>query len=150
MAATYRLSGHRRLLDGVVRIRLCVERAPRHSYLLTLGGRQTGRRDSTPVTLVEEASNRWLVAPHREVAGVRNAHASGQMMLSRGCRSETTAIVELGPAEAPPVLKPYVAAVSISRPCFDAEPDCPVGPMSARAYRHAPIVRWRPGMALSP
>lgn len=125
-------------------------RAPCHTYLLTLRGRRTGRRDSTPVTLGEEESNRWLVAPQREVAGVRNAHASGQMMLSRGCRSETTAIVELGPAEAAPALKPYVAAVSMSRPCVDAKPACLLGPISARAYRHAPIVRWRPRVALSP
>jgi hypothetical protein len=73
MAATYRLSRWRRLLNGLVRTLLHMGLGPRHTYLLTVRGRRTGIRHSTPVTLVEKGTNRWLVAPYGEVSWVRNA-----------------------------------------------------------------------------
>jgi hypothetical protein len=73
MAATYRLSRWRHLLNALVRGLLRVGLGPRHTYLLTVHGRRSGRRYSTPVTLVEEGRNRWLVAPYGEVSWVRNA-----------------------------------------------------------------------------
>ena len=100
MAATYRLSRWRRLLNALVRTLLRVGLGPRHTYLLTVRGRRSGTRYSTPVTLVEEGAHRWLVAPYGEVSWVRNARAAGQVTLSRGRRSETVAMVELGPEEA--------------------------------------------------
>ena len=84
MAASYRLSRWRRLLNALVKTLLRVGLGPRHTYLLTVRGRRTGTRDSTPVTLVEESTHRWLVAPYGEVAWVRNARAAGQVTLSRG------------------------------------------------------------------
>jgi deazaflavin-dependent oxidoreductase (nitroreductase family) len=136
MAATYRLSGWCRLLNGLVRILLRVGLAPRHTYLLAVRGRRTGRRYSTPVTLVEEGTNRWLVAPYGEVSWVRNARAAGQVTLGRGRRAETVALVELGPAEAAPVLKQYVTEVPITRPFFDAKPDSSVEAFVAEAQCH--------------
>jgi DNA polymerase III epsilon subunit family exonuclease len=47
MAATYRLSGWRRLLNSLVRILLHVGLAPRHIYLLTVRGRLDGRELAT-------------------------------------------------------------------------------------------------------
>ena len=84
MAATYRLSRWRRLLNALVRTLLRAGLGPRHTYLLTVQGRRSGQRYSTPVTLVEEGTNRWLVAPYGEVSWVRNARAAGQVTLSRG------------------------------------------------------------------
>jgi deazaflavin-dependent oxidoreductase (nitroreductase family) len=136
MAATYRLSGWRRLLNGLVRILLRVGFAPHHTYLLTVRGRRTGSRYSTPVTLAEEGTNRWLVAPYGEVYWVRNARAAGQVTLSRGRRAETVALVELGPAEAAPILKQYITDVPITRPFFDVQPDAPLEAFVAEAHRH--------------
>ena len=140
MAATYRLSRWRRLLNGLARTLLRMGLGPRHTYLLTVRGRRTGTRHSTPVTLVEEGTNRWLVAPYGEVSWVRNARAAGQVTLSRGRRSETVALVELGPEEAAPILKQYVTEVPITRPFFDATPDSPVEAFVAEAHRH-PVFR---------
>jgi deazaflavin-dependent oxidoreductase (nitroreductase family) len=137
MAATYRLSGWRRLLNALVKTLLRMGLAPRHTYLLTVHGRRSGTPYSTPVTLVQEGTNRWLVAPYGEVSWVRNARAAGQVTLSRGCRSETVAMVELGPAEAAPVLKQYVTEVPITRPFFDATPDSPLEAFAAEARRHS-------------
>jgi deazaflavin-dependent oxidoreductase (nitroreductase family) len=142
MAATYRLSGWRRLLNSLVRILLRVGLGPRHTYLLTVRGRRSGTRYSTPVTLVEAGTNRWLVAPYGEVAWVRNARTAGQVTLSRGRQSEIVALVELGPAEAAPVLKQYVTEVPIIRPFFDARPDALLEAFVAEAPRH-PVFRVR-------
>jgi deazaflavin-dependent oxidoreductase (nitroreductase family) len=140
MAATYHLSGWRRLLNGLVKILLRVGLGPRHIYLLTVRGRHSGTPYSTPVMLVEDGTHRWLVAPYGEVSWVRNARAAGQVTLSRGRRSETVALVELGPEEAAPVLKQYITDVPITRPFFDATPDAPLAAFVAEAPRH-PVFR---------
>jgi deazaflavin-dependent oxidoreductase (nitroreductase family) len=140
MAATYRLSRWRRLLNMLVRTLLGGGLGPRHTYLLTVRGRRTGTRYSTPVTLVEEGTHRWLVAPYGEVSWVRNARAAGQVTLSRGRHTETVAMVELGPAEAAPILKQYITEVPITRPFFDATADSPLEAFVAEAPRH-PVFR---------
>jgi F420H(2)-dependent quinone reductase len=78
MATRYRLSLWRRLLNHLVRALLRVELGPRRTYLLTVQGCQTGRPYSTPVTLVEEEGQRWLVAPYGVVGWVRKARPGGQ------------------------------------------------------------------------
>lgn len=123
MAAAYQLSLWRRLLNALVRALLSVGLGPANTYLLTVQGRRTGRPYSTPVTLVEESGERWIVAPYGEVNWVRNARSAGRVTLSRGLRSETVNIIELRPYDAAPVLKKYIARVPITRPFFDASPD---------------------------
>jgi deazaflavin-dependent oxidoreductase (nitroreductase family) len=140
MATTYRRSRWRRLLNALVRGLLRVGLGPRHTYLLTVRGRRSGTRYSTPVTLVEEGRHRWLVAPYGEVSWVRNARAAGQVTLSRGRHTETVAIAELGPDEAAPVLKRYVTEIPITRPFFDVKPDSPIDAFVAEAQRH-PVFR---------
>ena len=142
MAATYRLSHWRPLLNALVRTLLRAGVGPRHTDLLRVQGRRSGQPYSTPVTLVEEGTNRWIVAPYGGVAWVRNARAAGQATLSRGRHAETVAIVELGPAEAAPVLKQYVTEVPITRPFFDAKPDSPLEAFVAEAHCH-PVFRVR-------
>jgi deazaflavin-dependent oxidoreductase (nitroreductase family) len=145
VAATYRLSAWRRVANVLVRALLRIGVGPRHTYLLTVRGRRSGRSYSTPVTLVEEGKRRWLVAPYGEVAWVRNARAAGQVTLSRGRHAETTAILELTSQEAAPVLKQYVTEVPITRPFFDARPDSPLEAFVAEAHHH-PVFRIRSGI----
>ena len=140
MAARYRLSLWRRLLNQVVRALLRVGLGPRHTYLLTVRGRRTGRSYSTPVRLVEDRGQRWLVAPYGEVGWVRNTRAAGRVRLSRGHHTETVAIIEVGPEEAAPVLKHYVTEVPITRPYFDVQPTSPLDAFRAEAPRH-PVFR---------
>jgi deazaflavin-dependent oxidoreductase (nitroreductase family) len=140
MAAPYRLSFWRRVLNQVVRALLRVGLGPRQTYLLTVRGRRSGRLYSTPVTLVEEGDQRWLVAPYGEVGWVRNARAVGEVTLSRGRHSETAAIVELGPTESAPVLKRYMTDVPITRPFFEVQPDASLEAFEAEAPRH-PVFR---------
>jgi deazaflavin-dependent oxidoreductase (nitroreductase family) len=107
---------------------------------LTVPGRRTGKPYSTPVTLVEEKGERWLVAPYGEVGWVKNARAAGKVTLARGSRSETVRIIELAPSEAAPVLKKYVTDVPIVRPFFDVGPQSDTKDFIAEAPRH-PVFR---------
>lgn len=136
MAATYRLSPGRRAANRLVRLLLKLGLMPGPTYLLTVPGRRSGRPLSTPVTLVEEADARWLVAPYGDVAWVRNARAAGQVTLSRGRHAEIVPIRELSAADAAPVLQRYVTRVPITRPYFDATPDSPLAAFEAEAPRH--------------
>jgi deazaflavin-dependent oxidoreductase (nitroreductase family) len=136
VASTYRLTPIRRAANRLVRLLLKLGLMPGPTYLLTVPGRRTGRPLSTPVTLVEDGGARWLVAPYGDVAWVRSARAAGRVTLSRGSRSETVPIRDLGPADAAPVLQRYVTRVPITRPYFDARPDSPLAAFIAEAPRH--------------
>ncbi|HJV56768.1 MAG TPA: nitroreductase family deazaflavin-dependent oxidoreductase [Methylomirabilota bacterium] len=136
MASTYRLSPGRRAANRLVRLLLKLGLMPGPTYLLTVPGRRTGRPLSTPVTLVEEGAERWLVAPYGDVAWVRNVRAAGQVTLSRGRHTETVPVRELGAADAAPVLRRYVTRVPITRPYFDVTPASPLTAYEAEAPRH--------------
>jgi deazaflavin-dependent oxidoreductase (nitroreductase family) len=136
MAATYRLTPSRRAANRVVRLLLKLGLMPGPTYMLTVPGRRTGRPLSTPVTLVEDGGNRWLVSPYGDVAWVRNARAAGQVTLTRGRRTETVPIRELNAGDAAPVLQRYVARVPITRPYFDFTPASPRAAFEAEAPRH--------------
>ena len=137
-ARRYRLTLARRasnwLMKGLLRTRL----APRHTYLLEVRGRRTGRRYTTPVRLVEDDGSRWLVAPYGERSWVKNARASGVVELRRGHRheQEQLAIRELEPDESAPILQRYVREVPITRPFFTADPADDVAAFRAEAALH--------------
>lgn len=136
MAATYRPSWWRRAANALIRALLRAGLAPPHTYLLTVRGRKSGRLYFTPVTLVEEAGQRWIVAPDGEVNWVRNARSAGTVKLSCGRKSEVVKILELPPEAAAPVLKKYLESVPITRQFFDVSPHSSVDELIAEASRH--------------
>jgi deazaflavin-dependent oxidoreductase (nitroreductase family) len=113
--------------------------AGRHTYLLTVRGRSTGRAYSTPVVLVENGE-RWLVAPYGDVSWVRNARAAGEVELSRAGHTAAFRIEELAPEQAAPVLKRYLTGAPVVRPFFDVKPDSALEEYVAEAPRH-PVFR---------
>jgi deazaflavin-dependent oxidoreductase (nitroreductase family) len=140
VAATFeqtrlRRLGHR-LIGPLARLGL----AGRRTHVLTVTGRKSGRRYSTPVQLVFLDGGRWLVAPYGVVAWVRNARAAGEVELTRARRTERVLIEEVGPDEAAPVLREYLRATPIVKPFFDAESDAPIEAFAAEAPRH-PVFR---------
>ena len=140
MARPYRLGFWRRSVNRIIRALLGIGLGPSHTYLLMVPGRKSLRPYYTPVTLVDENGERWLVAPYGEVGWVKNARAAGQVTLERGRRSETVGIVELSPDEAAPVLKKYVSRVPVVRPFFDVTPKSQIADFVAEAPRH-PVFR---------
>ena len=136
MARTYEVKPMTRFVNRIMQSLLRLNIGPANTYLLTVKGRKSGKPHSTPVTLVEEGSGRWLVAPYGAVGWVRNARVGGQVALTRGSRSETVSITKLGAAESAPVLKWYITRVPITRPYFDVTPTSPVDAFEAEAPRH--------------
>jgi deazaflavin-dependent oxidoreductase (nitroreductase family) len=144
VARTYRPTLLRRALNLLLRPLIRLGLVP-HTYLLTVRGRKTGRRYSTPVRLIEQDGEgmRWLVAPYGERSWVKNARAAGVVELSRGGRSERLRTVELPPAESAPILREYLRQVPITRRFFEATPDSPLEQFVAEAPRH-PVFRLEP------
>jgi deazaflavin-dependent oxidoreductase (nitroreductase family) len=139
----YRLTVPRRLINAVVTPLVRIGLGPRHTYLLAVRGRRTGRVYRTPVTLVEQGSTRWLVAPYGERNWVKNARAAGCVELRRGRRSERVRVEEVPPGDRAPILRAYLLQVPFTRDFFDAEPGSPVEAFAAEAHRH-PVFRVLP------
>jgi deazaflavin-dependent oxidoreductase (nitroreductase family) len=106
------------------------------SYLLTTTGRKTGQERTTPVTLIEIGSERWLVSPYGKVSWVHNVRALPEVSLRRGNRIEKMHAEEVGPEAAGPVLRSYVRKVPVTSPFFDAKPDDPVARFVEEAPEH--------------
>jgi deazaflavin-dependent oxidoreductase (nitroreductase family) len=136
----YRLSLPRRVLNSVIGLLARVGLAGRHTYLLTVPGRRSGRPYSTPVTLVERNGERFLVAPYGVTNWVKNARAAGQVELRRAGGRETISLSELDPGDRAPVLRDYVRAIPLVRPFFDAGPNSPLEAFAEEAARH-PVFR---------
>lgn len=75
---------------------------------------------------------------------MRNARVSRQVTLTRGRRSETVGVVELGAEESLPVLRQYLREVRVARPYFDVNEDSPPEAFMAEAPRH-PVFRISKG-----
>ena len=121
MPKSYRRGFARRLVNLLMKGSLRLGISGRHTYLLSVPGRKSGRTYSTPVILVEN-SERWLVGAYGEVSWVRNVRAAGRATLSRGRHHEEIEVSEVGPPESAPVLREYLRQVRVVRPFFDASP----------------------------
>jgi len=130
----FRKSRGRRLGDAIISMFGWAGIGPFH--LLTTRGRRTGLPRTTPVTLVEENQQRWLVAPYGPVSWVHNARAAGRVSLRRGRDRREYTIRELPAAEAGPILKRYIGFAGATRPFFQASKDSPVDDFIAEADRH--------------
>lgn len=133
----YRKSPWRRALNAVVRPLAKLGLTGPRTHLLTVPGRSSGRLWSTPVSIVEDGGERWLVAPHGDRSWVKNARAAGWVELRRGRRRERLVVEELEPVAAVPVLRRYYELGRVTRPLFDVRRDSPVEEWAAEAPRHA-------------
>ena len=112
----YRHSLWRRGLNGLVRPLARLGLTGPRTYLLTVPGRVSGRPWSTPVSIVTEGDERWLVAPSGERNWVKNARAATTVELRRGRQRQRYRVEELDPADAVPVLRRYFALGRVTRP----------------------------------
>lgn len=136
----YRKSLWRRALNALVRPLARLGLAGPHTHLLTVPGRTTGTLWSTPVSIVRDGSERWLVAPYGERNWVKNARAAGSVELQRGRTRERLEVEELDAEAATPVLREYYRLFRVTRPFFDVSPDSPDEAWLAEAPRH-PVFR---------
>jgi len=66
VAAAYRKTQLRRLGNTLITALVRLGLAGKRTHILTVPGRKSGRRYSTPVQLVIDDAGRWLVAPYGE------------------------------------------------------------------------------------
>jgi deazaflavin-dependent oxidoreductase (nitroreductase family) len=69
------------------------------NVLVTIRGRISGLPRTTPLTIVEMAGRRWLMAPYGDVNWVRNLRAEGLATITVRRRIEEVTAVELGSTE---------------------------------------------------
>lgn len=136
MAKTYQLGPTRRAVNVLMKPLVRLGIGGRSTYLLTTTGRRTGQQRTTPVILVENEGERWLVSPYGMVAWVYNVRAQPQVTLRHGRRVEALHAEEVDAVSAGPVLKRYVRNVRVTAPYFDAKGDDPVEKFIEEAPRH--------------
>ncbi len=141
MAATFRKTRLRHLGNVLITPLAQLGLAGKRTHILTVSGRKSGRRYSTPVQLVIQADERWLVAPYGEREWVKNARAAGEVELTRAGRTTRHAIVEeVSREKAAPVLRAYLRTTPVVKAFFDAAADAPLEAFAAEAGRH-PVFR---------
>jgi deazaflavin-dependent oxidoreductase (nitroreductase family) len=116
---------------------------PGYLQLLTVTGRKSGERRTTPVQLVIEGQRRWLVAPYGEVQWVKNARAAASVTLSRGRHSADYTIEQITGTEAGRILKKYVKIAPVVVPYFEAG-------LTSSAEEFASEAETHPVFVLSP
>lgn len=140
MTASYRNRPLRRLLNVFVKPVARLGLAGRRMHVLTVVGRRTGKRYSTPVSLVFLDGERWLVAPYGEREWVKNARAAGWVELTRALKTERVQVEEVGPDEAAPVLRAYLRSTPVTAPFFESKRSAPLEKFAEEAHRH-PVFR---------
>ncbi len=83
--------------------------APGYMQLLQVRGRKTGRIYSSPVNLLQVGGKPYLVAPRGTTQWVRNAEATGEIVLKRGsARRRKYRLRPVSDSEKPEILKLYL------------------------------------------
>jgi deazaflavin-dependent oxidoreductase (nitroreductase family) len=139
----YRKSLWRRGLNALVRPLARLGLTGPRTHLLIVPGRSSGRLWSTPVSIVRDGDERWLVAPYGDRNWVKNARAAGWVELRRGRRRERLHVEELSPSAAVPVLRRYYELGRVTRPFFEVDFSSPDTEWLAEAPRH-PVFRLVP------
>lgn len=112
-----------RIGDGLAAALIRLDLPPLSSHLLTVRGRRSGRQLTTPVSVVMDGNQRWLVSMYGETDWVQNARASGRVILTRGRRSREYEVVEVPPGERVSVLRSYLKIEPMGRRQLSLDPD---------------------------
>jgi len=137
---TFRHTFRRKILNWLITPPARLGLAGKRAHILTVRGRKTGRRYSTPVQLIIDGERRWLVAPYGEREWVKNARAAGEVELTRALKTTRHRVDELAPDEAAPVLREYLRTTPVVKRFFEADRDDPLEAFVAEAARH-PVFR---------
>jgi deazaflavin-dependent oxidoreductase (nitroreductase family) len=111
-----------------------------YRHMLTVRGRKTGQPRSTPVDVMRDGDQRWLVAAYGITNWVHNARAAGEVQIARGSNRETLRVAELTPEDSVPVLRQYLREVPVTHAYFDVTAESTDEQFAAEASRH-PVFR---------
>jgi deazaflavin-dependent oxidoreductase (nitroreductase family) len=115
------------------------------SRVLEVRGRTTGEWRRTPVNLLTQDRERYLVAPRGQTQWVRNLRASGEGRLVLGRRNQPFTATELDDDEKPPLLRAYLKRWKFEVGMFfdGVGPDSPDSELRRIAPDH-PVFRLGP------
>lgn len=136
MAKSYRVTRGARLINAVFKLLTRLGLGARYRHVLGVRGRTTGRWYETPVDVMDEGGQRWLVAAYGVVNWVKNARAAGEATLTRKKATESVLLTEVPADEAVPVLRKYLREVPVTRSYFDVTADSTDEAFAAEARSH--------------
>jgi deazaflavin-dependent oxidoreductase (nitroreductase family) len=148
MAKQYRPGAGTRLVNWTFAAMTRAGAGASYRHVLTVAGRKTGKLHSTPVDVIADGGDRWLVAGYGPSDWTRNARAAGEVTLRRGRQAYRYTVSEPAPPDAVPVLRVYMTQIRVTRPYFDAAPDAPDDAIMAELARH-PVFRLGPARPAS-
>jgi deazaflavin-dependent oxidoreductase (nitroreductase family) len=143
---TFHRNLNRRLIDALAASGINRGIGPSQRYLLTVIGRKTHLARTTPVSVVIDGSDRYLVGPYGEVGWVHNAREAVDVTLTRGGKAETFSLAPVPAGEAGPILRRYLKLEPITRRYFNVSVDAPVEAFEAEAATH-PVFRLTPAVS---
>jgi len=139
-AKIYRAGPTRRSVDRLYAALTRLRLGASYRHLLTVPGRTSGLPRTTPVDVMDHDDTLWLVAPYGEVNWVKNLRTAGVAQLRRGRRVRTFHAQEVGPEQAAPVIRQYIARVPVTRAYWGVPREATVDELRAEA-RHHPVFR---------
>lgn len=107
--------------------------------LLRTTGRRSGLTRTTPVAVLDQDGQEWLVSPFGETAWVHNARAGGRTELGRGRRFRAVRLTEIDDVRKPEILRGYrkkFGVVPFVRTSFEATGDDGTEAFAREAARH--------------
>ena len=141
MAKTYRHTALRHIGNVLATTLVRAEVKVGPIQLLTVRGRKSGLPRTTPVAVVEQQGQRYLVATYGLVDWVRNLRAAAEATLTLGRRSEAIKVIELPPQEAVSVLKASLGGGGGAfKAYFDVPAEAPLQEFEREAVRHPVFV----------
>lgn len=140
---TYAVGPGRRMINRVYTVLTRLGLGASYRQLLTVAGRRSGLRRTTPVDVMRLDGRSYLVAPYGAVSWVHNVRAAGHLELSRRGHTCRYVATELGPADAAPVIGSYIAQVPVTRAWWSVHADPSDAELRAEAATH-PVFRLDP------
>ena len=139
-----RPSAVERVFGRVLALLVRIGRGRSHFYVLEVRGRRSGKTISLPVDPLDLDGRRYLVCARGNSNWVRNALASGDVVLTRGRLRLRYAVCEVPPDQRPPLLKAYLDcfAGEVQR-FFPVPKGSAVEAFAALAMRY-PVLELRP------
>lgn len=113
---------------------------PSSQRLLSVPGRVTGVRRTTPVAIVSIDRERYIVAGYETSDWVKNARAAGWAIVSRGKTSERVTLTEVAADKCPSILQAFARQVRGGRSFLTVAADTSDADF-VKASLHHPVFR---------
>jgi len=113
---------------------------PSSQHVLSLPGRTTGLRRTTPVAVITIDGERYIVGGYETSDWVKNARSAGWALIGRGTTNERVTLTEIPPDHSVPILREFARSVRGGRSFLTVRADATDAEF-ANASPHHPVFR---------